>query len=107
MLWLTEKKENDERRLTVEPLGVVFEGALERVLAPAGGVVVEVGAEDDGVGFGEFGVGARVERRQVARIAALDPHGRAVVRRVERALGDAHAHPGHVLVAAQMRQIRL
>lgn len=92
---------------TVQPLGVVFERPLERVLAPSGRVVVQVGAENHCVGFRELGVGARVEGGQLAGVAALHPHGRRVVARVERALGDAHAHAGHVLVAPQVRQVGL
>ena len=101
---------NDEckcNEFTVEPFGVVFEGPLEGVLAAAGRVVVEIRAEDDGIGFGELGVGARVERRQTPRIAVLHPNGRAVVARVERALGDAHSNTGHVLISTQLRQISL
>lgn len=94
-------------KLTVQPFGIVFQCPLERELTTARRVVVQIGAEDDGVGFGELGVGAGIEGRQVARIAALDPHGRRVVARVKRALGDAHPNSGDVLVASQMRQVGL
>lgn len=82
----------------VEPLGVVFEGSLVGELAFHGGEVEELRAEDDGVGLGELGVGARVEAGQVARIPALHPGRRRVVRRVVRALGDPVPHARDVLV---------
>jgi hypothetical protein len=93
--------------LTVKPLGVVFEGALEGVEASAGGQVVEVGAEDDGVRLGELGVGAAVEGGQVARVALLHPHRGRVVVGVKRALGHPLTHPRHILAPMQVRQVRL
>jgi len=93
--------------LTVEPLGVIFQGALEGVEASAGGQVEEVGAEDDGVRFGEFGVGAAVEGGQVARVALLHPHRGRVVVGVERALCHPQTNPRHVLAPMRVRQVRL
>lgn len=93
--------------LTVEPLGVVFKGALEGVEASSSGQVEEIGTEDDGVRFGELGVGSAVEGRQIARVALLHPHGRRVVVGVKRALGHAQSNARHVLAAQQVRQVGL
>ena len=94
-------------KLTVQPLWIVFQRPFESVFATARSVIVEIGAEDDGVGFGELGVGAGIEGGQIARIASLNPDGRRIVAGVKRALGDAHADTGDVLVATQMSQVGL
>jgi len=95
------------RVLTVEPLGVVLERPLEAERLATGSQIVEVRAEDDGVGLGEFGVRAGVKSRQVPRIALLDPDCRRIVRGVVGALRDAHADAGNELVARQVSQIAL
>ena len=96
-----------KKKLTVQPFGIVFESAFECVFTSAGRVVVQVGAEDDSVGFGEFGIGAGIESRQIARIAAFHPHGRRIVARIERAFSDAHTDARHVFISTQMCQIGL
>ena len=47
--------------LTVQPLRVVFDGALEGELPPLGRGVEEVPPKDDGVGHGELCHGAAVQ----------------------------------------------
>lgn len=93
--------------LTVQPLGVVLEGPLETELLPAGRKVVQVRAEDNRVGFGEFRVRPRVEARKVSGVSLLHPHGGRVVRRVVGALRYAHAYSGHKGGPAQPGQVRL
>ena len=82
----------------VQHVGVVLDGPLETVLAPAAVQVEEVGPEDDCVGLGELSVGAGVEGGQAARVATLDPDGGGVVLGVEGTLRDAAADAGDVLV---------
>lgn len=93
--------------LTVQPLGVVLEGPLEAELLPAGGQVVEVRPENDGVGFGEFGVGSGVESGQVSGVALFHPNCRRIVRRVVGTLGDPHSYSRYEGVAAEVGQIPL
>lgn len=85
--------------LTVEPFRVVFECTLEAEFSTAGGEVVEVGAEDDGVGFGEFGVGAGIEAGEVAGVSVFDPDCCGVVGGVVRAFRNAHSDTWDVLVS--------
>lgn len=68
---------------------------------------MQVSSEYDGVCFGELCVGAGVQRGQTARVAALHPQRGRVVRRVVGALRDAHPDAWHVLMAGQVRQVRL
>jgi len=93
--------------LTVEPVGIVFQRSLERELLTSRGQVEQVRAEDDRVRFGELGVGAAVQGRQLSRVALLRPDGRRIVQRVVRTFGRAETHAGHVLVSGQVRQVGL
>ena len=63
-------------KLTVQPFGIVFQCPFECEFTTSRRVVVQIGAEDDGIRFGKFGVGAGIECGQIARVAALDPDGR-------------------------------
>ena len=93
--------------LTIEPFRVVFQGSFESVFTAPGGIVVEIRSENDGIGFGELGVGARVEGRQTSGVAMFHPHSRAVVTRIEWTLGDAHSDARNVFIPAQLSQIGL
>lgn len=86
------------RLLTVKPFGIILERPLEAERLTAGSQIVEIRAEDYGIGFGELGVGAGIKSWQVTRIALLDPDRRRIVRRVVRALCDAHSYPRYELV---------
>lgn len=88
-----------KRVLTVEPFGVVLECPLEAERLATGSQIVEIRAEDYGIGFGELGVRARIKSWQVSGIALLDPDRRRIVRRVIRTLRDAHSHSRDKLVA--------
>lgn len=93
--------------LTVEPVGIVFQRPFERKLLASRRQVEQIRPEDDRVRFGELGVGAAVQGRQLSRVALFRPNGRGVVQRVVRALGRTQTHAGHVLVPGQMRQVGL
>ena len=54
---------NKSWSFTVEPFGVVFQCPFEGIFAATGRVVVEIRSENDGISFGEFSVGAGIERR--------------------------------------------
>jgi len=88
-----------KRVLTIEPLGVVLECPLEAIRLTTGSQIVEIRAEDYGIGFGEFGVRAGIKSWQVSGIALLDPDCRRIVRRVIRALRDTHSYSRDKLVA--------
>ena len=98
---------HNKRKLTVQPFGIVFQCSLEGEFTTPRRVVVQIGAEDDCIRFGELGIGAGIECGQVAGISALHPNGGGIVARVKRTFGDTHAHSGHVLVPSQMRQVGL
>lgn len=91
--------------LTVQPLGVVFECSLVAELLAASRQVVQVSAEDDGIGLGELCVRTAVECREFPRVAMLNPHSRGVVIGIVGTLGDPIANTGNVLAAVKVRQI--
>lgn len=93
--------------LTIEPFGVVFKRPFKREFTSSSRQVVQVSAEDHGVSFRELSVGAGVEGGQRARVPALHPQRRRVIRRVVRTLRDAHTDAWHVLVTGQVCQVRL
>lgn len=87
-----------KRILTIEPLGIVLERSFEAERLATGSQIVEIRAEDYGIGFGELGIRAGIKSWQVPRIALLDPNRRRVVRRIVRALRDTHSHSRNKLV---------
>ena len=66
---LGAQKTIGQRTLTVEPFGVILDGALERMHLITGGGVEEIGAKNDSVRLGEFGYRTTVQARQIARVA--------------------------------------
>ena len=76
-------------RLTVEPLGVVFNSSLEGILPPLCGGVVKVSSKNNSVRLGELSHRAAVEASQTTRVTVLHPHGRVVVVRIERTAANA------------------
>lgn len=97
----------ENKILTVKPLGIVLERPLEAERLAAGSQIEEIRAEDYGIGFGELGVRAGIKSWKVSGIALLDPDRRRIVRRVVRALRDAHSYSWDELVTRQVSQIAL
>lgn len=55
--------------LTVEPVGIVLQRSFERELLSSRGQVEQVRPEDDCICFGELGICATIQGRQLSRIA--------------------------------------
>jgi len=50
--------------LTVQPLGVVFQGPLEFILQPFSRSIIQISAENNRVRLGELGIGAGVLEKE-------------------------------------------
>lgn len=95
------------KTLTVKPFRVVLERPLEAELLPAGGQIVQVRSENDGIRLGEFRVGSGIQTRKIPGVAPFHPNRCRVVGRIVRALGNSHTYARHEGTAAQVCQIGL
>lgn len=86
-------------------MGIIFDRPLESVFSATGFLIENVAPEDDGVGLGELGVGARVNGWMTSGISVLHPDGRGVVLGVEGTLGDTIANARVEFVSGQFGQV--
>lgn len=68
---------------------------------------MKVSSEDHSVSFSELSVGPRVQGREAARVAFLDPQRCGVVSGVVWTFSDPHPDARHVFMPRQVGQVRL